>query len=325
MIRRPYTMLLDPNPTDNGGPAPLGGSQQPPPPQKVTYTVNGVQHNFDLSDPNSVQSMVKLLEKAGGADEAFRKAAEMREAAKKIEEEVGEFNDLRETIEGFRNRDENAIRRMADLLDVEKTHPGLTDELIGVLRGQPTGGGGKKTAASGDTSTVGWEKLPSELREFFDECKQMGLKPSQALALAVGGVERWSTQEARTMTRKSLTADPILGRIMRSKSDSASAETLFNEVFADVEGRVNGGTKLADAISQSVKRFADVAAVLAPSDDPPTNPGFLVGPSPVTSARSALHPSERPKFDQSKLTQPGYLGKFLGDYVAYEDANSQNE
>jgi hypothetical protein len=340
--RNLYRPTLLYSPTDEGSPmVPTddsiaasvgGGSTEPEPTIRVKDPIEGVEREFTASEAvKKLEEYYRSVEKVKGADKKFQEAADIR---RQYEEAQKRADDLESTIIGFKNRDENAFRRMAEMLEVDRDHPGLADELWRVYSGQTNADDDSSTPESVDTSTGGGDPPMSKAdaealkftREFFKRAQDLGIEdPAQVLALTQAFAEHGSQNQAKEMTRKALTEHKKFGRMMKSKSGSGH-DKLFELVWSDVDGRVRSGQRVDEAIGEALKRAEAISDVLgSEAASGGRTPDFFRGIGQTPAAPAALHPEGSPEIDPKRLGQKEGLASEIDRVAAHYYANADDE
>lgn len=310
----PYQILRDPNVEPTGqtiADTVAGDDTRPTEEAPFEYTNPVTKAVTQLTKAELTARMAELdqvAEKVRGADAAFRERAELKKT----------LDELQSTIAGFKNRDEKSFRKMAEMLGVDAQHPGLADEIWGVLSASPDATAPSSTPRANPTPvpTSTTQPLPESLQELVTFATDRGISPAKAIMLALRGIEKMSEDEVQTTIKKRLTEHPLCGKIVKQKPDTM--KTLSGRVFTDVKDRVETGTPLEDAIRGALDDVSSIVAAALPVDTGSAYPSHIqgIGPAPV-SAPTSLHPGERPKVDPRKLkTDPGALSDVIDQIAA---------
>jgi len=323
-----YRRLLHPDTLDSGG-GPAGdqpetlassvqGTGNDTPGQKIKFRdeVAGVEREFTPEEASGhLAALFRDREKLKGADEKFRRAAEIREqAAAAIQ--------FQETVNKAKSGDVDAFKEVAKALELDRDSPGLTDEVVKVLKGEykiePTGTPEAPRSEPSNTPSLDQSQLATLQRvvKFFDAFKDSPLSPEQAIALAVGNAEEASSEKAREMTRTALTRDPVIGRIISERKGSVDA--ILKDVFADVRSRVDGGAKLDVAIKEAREYASRILAASIPSEEEARFQAAIsgMGQAPASLPSAPLQ-AEAPKVDPKKIGDPRYFSQTVDQMAAH--------
>jgi hypothetical protein len=282
--------------------------------QKFPITVNGVEYQLTMDE------LKQWASKGQGAEEKFRLAAEQRDEARRLREEAESAIQFKQDLEAARSGDVDAFRRVAKNWDMPD------DQVEYIVQQHHQSASGEATTPEGEAG--GMQFTPQQLRDFdrmqkfFKSLEEKGITDPANLfyeqATATVGMLQ---DKSKNQVREVLTRDPILGRIMRNDPDN----TILEDVWAEVEGRVSGGKErigpkvIEEAVKKERAKLETYAKLLgsATNQQGAISPGAL-GTAPSASAGfSRLQPPKKPVFSDFKNDVSGYT-KARAEYDAWQ-------
>ncbi len=292
-------------------------------PTTITYTVDGTEHKFDLTDPEQVSAMKKLLSKAHGADEAFRKAAETRKSADDERAAAKEALALQEAIGGLNSDDE---RTQAQALVTLAKHVGMNREQATQFW-EAIHGGAETTPDNKQAVTqpvaprkITYADLPPELVEaaaIIKNAKNRGLDPLQVLTLSAESVESSAETKASGMVREALLRHPDL-ESLRGKRGSGTIDRLTQKATAALKRLVQSdpNVNLKDALAETVADIVETVR-LGVGSVPQPDPSSIFGAGPGPAApRSVRQPGKPPTLDLAKIGSSDDTRAFIAEQLA---------
>jgi len=231
-------------------------------PQKIKLKVAGAEKELPLED------VVKMAEKAGGADESFRRASELKK-----EGETGiQIRDLYHKMrDGTATEDD--VSKYCDLLEVD-------DETRDIMMGKEDGAGDKEPEKEGEEKKGGKKGKSKENEEGIPRKPlSLGDLPKDVVDMvraAQGLVEETNQKKFEEGLQKALDEGKdvkvILDSLPKGGRDKIK-QALFDRCKREAELRLRRGAKyrpelLQEVVAYEVKQLKDFGTLIAGSGHP---------------------------------------------------------
>lgn len=284
-------VLYDPNSEPTGGNPPA--ADQTPAPSGIGDTVRVKVNDAWREIPR--EKAIELISKGYGADEAFRKAADMRKSVEAKSAELQKLERWQGLLDSVKAGGEDSLESARTLMK-EFGMPDTADAVLDTFaEDQP-----QRPALSADQSAA-----LSRASKFFAECEKRGIKPEEALDDLRQYKRYQVTDKAQTAVRETLSKHPVIGRALRGKG----SDTIFEDVWNRFQRRVAGGESPTDDTIQ--KAANEVLAILdavvperaATSDLYPDG----MGATPIGRTGGSLQPPKMPDMKDYKDDLSGYI------------------
>ncbi len=306
-------------------------TETPAAPTKLSGKASGTAFEYDLTNPTEAAEVVKLLEKAKGADKVFADAAELRKQVEQQKKEAAEAVALRNAIGGLRSDDEttrtNAFLMVARSMGMGPQEANqLWDAIYGADKDEDEPAPKRSTAVK-QNEKIDWSQLPDEVIEaaaFIKKAKSEGLDPLQVLRLSGKVVESEGEKRGSALLRSQLEQHPDLS-VLRGKTGRGVLDKLIKQATSALKRRVESepnvdfSSALQDTVDSTVELFK-LGRGSVPESDPNV---FGVGPGPGV-ARSTRKPGQQPQLDPKELGDRDALSAFISDVVT-DDAQANDD
>lgn len=261
-------------------------------------------------------------QKGFGADEAFRKASELRKQTEEREAQLADATETLQALQKFKkDKDPQAFLRVAKAMGVTAIE---ATNIWNAMSGQAST---EEDEGEGTVQRrVNLNDLPPEVREAVEgwsRLKETGVDPARVVRLSASSLEQQAEERAKAMLKTHLSKNPVLARIVKRGTDSESV--LVNRLYRELKNRVDNGERLQKALDEVIADEATTAEAYGINEQPASNPFpglWPVGSAPANGRGVRIQDGKPPVLDSRDITKKGSVASFtdaLMGHLAQEE------